>query len=113
MTPADAERLRDMIAHAQRAIDFLKQAHEPDLVYGSQSLSAILWEVSIIGEAASQLSKSAQAAAGSLPLQDARRMRNVLIHGYPEIDAATVIDTVRNDLPELITGLERLLRDTE
>jgi uncharacterized protein with HEPN domain len=40
-------------------------------------------------------------------------MRNRLIHAYFDIDLDRVWDTITDDLPPLITELERNLRDAE
>jgi uncharacterized protein with HEPN domain len=36
-------------------------------------------------------------------------MRNKLIHGYDLIEFAVVFDTVRDDLPPLVTQLEAII----
>lgn len=38
-----------------------------------------------------------------------RGMRNLLIHEYDEIDMREVWNTVKNDLPPLITELEKII----
>lgn len=38
-------------------------------------------------------------------------MRNKLIHGYRTVRTPVLFETVRNDLPDLIAELERLLNE--
>lgn len=40
-------------------------------------------------------------------------MRNVLVHGYFEIDTEIVWDTATRDVPALKSAVERLLRTLE
>ena len=37
-------------------------------------------------------------------------MRNLLIHEYDEIDLKDVWNTVKNDLPELIKSIDKILK---
>ena len=38
-----------------------------------------------------------------------KRMRNLLIHEYDDIDLSIVWKTVKNDLPPIITLLEKII----
>ena len=100
-----------MRAFARRAVAHLGPLGPDDLERHAQTFDAVLWCVSIVGEAAARLSPEAQAELSMLPLQQARRMRNMLIHRYPEIEAHTVVATVRDDFQGLIARLDRLLED--
>ena len=112
MNDADKDRLQHMRLHAQRARAIVAQHGAQALHDGDERLSALLWEVSIVGEAASRLSRDAQKLAAHLPLNQARAMRNLLIHNYPEVRAEVVVETVRDDFPALIAQIDRLLGET-
>ena len=101
-----------MLAHARAAVSFAEGASAADLERDGRLRSAVLWNLSIVGEAASRLSEQAQAALPDLPLSEARRMRNALIHGYFEIDLDLVAQTVGVELPRLVASLEALLGNT-
>ncbi|MCY4574040.1 MAG: DUF86 domain-containing protein [Gemmatimonadetes bacterium] len=45
----------------------------------------------------------------AIPWREIVGMRNHLVHVYFDIDLRLVWDTVLNDLPDLITRLERLV----
>ncbi|MBE7218939.1 MAG: DUF86 domain-containing protein [Caulobacteraceae bacterium] len=98
-----------MLVHAQAAVRYLADADAALLEADGEKRSAVLWTVSIVGEAAARLSDEARATLTDLPLREAQRMRNMLIHGYLEIDLALVAQTVARDFPPLIAHLERLL----
>ena len=40
-------------------------------------------------------------------------MRNRIVHGYWDVDIETLVATAANDLPAMITALERLVRDLD
>lgn len=46
-----------------------------------------------------------------LPLQSAYEMRNILAHGYFEVDLAIVWDTVERDLPGLLAEIAKVAGD--
>jgi len=50
-------------------------------------------------------------AHAEVPWRDMSDMRNVIVHGYHQVDLKIVWDTIQNDLPGLIEPLEQLLRD--
>ena len=74
--------------------------------------SAVERQFEIAGEALSRLSREAPEIAAQLTdLRRAVAMRNALIHGYREIDNATVWQTIHEDLPTLCTEIEALLAE--
>jgi uncharacterized protein with HEPN domain len=72
--------------------------------------SAVERQFEIAGEALNRLSRETPEIAAQLPdLRRAVAMRNALIHGYREIDNATVWQTIHEDLPALRLQIEALL----
>jgi uncharacterized protein with HEPN domain len=72
--------------------------------------SAVERQFAIAGEALNRLSREAPEIAAQLPdLRRAIAMRNALIHGYREVDNATVWQTIHEDLPALQVQVEALL----
>lgn len=74
--------------------------------------SAIMRQLEIIGEATGQLTvEFLQAHADVLPWNVMKSMRNVLIHGYDEVDIDIVWTTVTKDIPEIHAPLQDLLSE--
>lgn len=67
----------------------------------------------IIGEAARALSEDARRLTTDIPRPKPIGMRNILVHGYFEIDTEIVWETVRKDIPALKPAVEALLRKLE
>lgn len=69
--------------------------------------SAIIRQLEIAGEAAGRLSEEFRQSHPELEARRLRALRNVLIHGYADVDLETVWDVVRHDLPALQQQLSR------
>ncbi len=72
--------------------------------------SAVERQFEIVGEALNQLAKLAPDLAAQIPdLPRIVAFRNILIHGYAVVDNAIVWRAVQENVPELLSVLERLL----
>ena len=76
-------------------------------------LLAIVRNLEIIGEAASQVSREFRERQSGLPWADVIGMRNRLIHAYFDVDPDIVWDTATKDLPLLVDELAGLLSVAE
>ena len=107
------QRVRDMIDAiivVQRYVDgmtFDMLGSEPE------KTDAILFRLSVIGEAVSHIPKEIRERHAHIPWKDIRDMRNVISHVYWGIDLSIIWNTVQEDLPELLSFLERLIREEE
>ena len=73
--------------------------------------AAVEREFEIIGEAITQLAKLDEPLAARI--SDRRRIvafRNILIHGYADVDPRVVWSVVENDLPVLRLEIDALMR---
>jgi uncharacterized protein with HEPN domain len=64
----------------------------------------------IIGEAARRVPEDVQAKYSELPWQQMIGLRNRLIHGYDQVDMDILWVVVTQDLPLLISQLEKIVR---
>ena len=65
--------------------------------------------VELVGECASRISDELRAQQPHIPWTKIISMRNVLVHNYWRVERDTVWNVVHNDIPALITELERLI----
>lgn len=105
----DADRLRHMLDYAQRAVRVLGDLDLSAYIADETRMLALERAIEIIGEAANKTNQSMRSAHPDLPWRSMTGMRHVLAHGYAGIDHSIVFRVVRDELPSLITGLERLL----
>lgn len=71
--------------------------------------SAVVHEITVIGEATTHLSEDFQEAHPEIPFYKVRGMRNRIIHEYWSIDEHAVWDTCQVDLPSLKAVLTQTL----
>ena len=105
---APDERLRDIleaIAAIERYSDRDKQAFER----GELLQTWFLRHLQIIGEAARVLPEDVRGLAPDIPRSKIIGMRNILVHGYFEIDTQIVWDAATRNIPALKPAVERLL----
>jgi uncharacterized protein with HEPN domain len=90
--------LWDVCDAADAISSFIEGRSSLDYLEDRMLRSAVERQFEIIGEALSQLAKIDPTVAARIP--DLRRIvgfRNVLIHGYDRIDAASVWHVIQND----------------
>jgi uncharacterized protein with HEPN domain len=105
----DRIRLQHMLDAARKAQAMIVGRDREDLNDDEQLSLALQRLVEIIGEAAKQVTAETQARGASIPWQAIAGMRDRLIHAYWDVNLDILWDTVTDDLPPLIDGLESLL----
>jgi len=91
--------------------DFVQGKTWPDYEANAMLRAAVERQFEIIGEALAQLAKGDTTLVGCI--SDYRSIiafRNVLIHGYAQVDDALVWDVVQTRLPTLCQQVNELLR---
>ena len=103
-----AERLRDIveaIAAIERHSNCEKRAFERDELLQTWFVR----HLQIIGEAARTTPEEVRALAPEIPWPQIAGMRNILVHGYFEVDTDLVWDAATRDVPALKPAIEHLL----
>jgi uncharacterized protein with HEPN domain len=72
---------------------------------------SVVYQMQIIGEAASSMSDETRAAIGDIPWRQVRAFRNIIVHHYFAIDWNRVWDTAHGDVPDLEAPVLRHLRE--
>ena len=101
-------------------IDAAEQAHQ--LVAGHdveaieadrQRRDALLWNFTVLGEAASQLSDEFKSAHPAVNWARPSQLRNRIVHGYWSIDLAVLHATAIDNLPAFTEQLHAVLKQLE
>jgi uncharacterized protein with HEPN domain len=100
-----AERPRDIVKTIERHQDGDRPAFEADALRHAWFLR----HLQIIGEAARALPPEVRTLAPEIPWPKIIGMRNILVHGYFEIDTDIVWQAVTNDVPVLKPAIASLL----
>jgi uncharacterized protein with HEPN domain len=110
MEKDDAVRLQHMLDAAREAIGFASGRGRSELDRDRMLVLALVKDIEIIGEAASQVSEVTKKQLPVLPWADMTAMRHRLVHAYFEINLDVLWQTVRQDLPQLVTSLQEALK---
>lgn len=102
-------RLRHMLDYAREAITMMTGKTRADLDTDRILGLATLRCLEIIGEAASRIPESVRQQHPQITWAQIIGMRNRLVHGYDLVDYDIIWNTVTEDLPPLITELEKIV----
>ena len=109
MQPDDQSLILDMLIAARQASGYVRHVTLPDF-YASEVLQdAVIRQMQIVGEAASQVSLALREAHPEIPWNEIVAMRHRLVHDYRRINRDIVWATVHDALPGLIAALEALV----
>ncbi len=101
------------LGHINDAIETIEQylgnASYQEFIADKMMIDAVVRELEIIGEAASNLSKDFCRGHPEIPFRDIIDMRNVLIHNYAGVNTTIVWETCKNDLPPLKQAVKKSL----
>ena len=110
MNPEARTFAQDILEHANRIQDFLADKTFDDYTNDWVIRSAVERQFSIIGEAMNGLAHHAPAAAAAITAYPRIiAFRNILIHGYSQVDNEIVWDIAQSYLPTLLTEVTNLL----
>ncbi|MGQ9548299.1 MAG: HepT-like ribonuclease domain-containing protein [Roseiflexus sp.] len=106
------ERLRDILT-AIAAIERYSSCEKSEFDQNEMLQVWFLRHLQIIGEAARTLPEEIRVLSSDVLWSEITGMRNVLVHGYFEIDTEIVWNTVQRDVPDLKPKIEALLKRLE
>ncbi len=98
--------IRDAIEKIER---YMKKGTFPEFSKQELLFDAVVREIEIIGEAATNLSEDFIDAHPEIPWKEITGMRNELIHEYWQLDLQVIWDTLKKDLPKLKKQIQKLL----
>ena len=100
--------ISEMIDAAEQARQLAVGVSATDLERDRQRRDALLWNFTVLGEAAARLSGDTQARFPNVQWQQPARLRNRVVHGYWSIDV-DILHTTTEQLPQFISDLRAVL----
>jgi uncharacterized protein with HEPN domain len=97
--------LEEMIDAAEQAHLLAVDQTPESLAADRQRRDALLWNFTVLGEAAAQLPDDFKASHPEIPWQQPSRLRNRIVHGYWSIDLDILITTATESLPAVLGQL--------
>lgn len=105
----DPESLIDIAQAAQRILRFMQGVSRDDLEANEEKQSAILYQLTIIGEATKRLSQELRQQHPEIPWKQMAGMRDIVTHHYDEVDPDIVWQVIEINLPDILAMIEPLL----
>lgn len=106
------ERVQDILDAIAEIQSFVAGLSRDQFLCDAKTLKAVAANLIIIGEASRHLPETLIQAHPNIPWPLMRGMRNRIVHGYFQIDAAIVWDTCQMDLAPLVEPLTKILEST-
>jgi uncharacterized protein with HEPN domain len=105
--------ISEMIAAADQAQSLVADA-ELDALGGDRlRRDALLWNFTVLGEAAAQVGVDVKARFPQVEWQQPTRLRNRIVHGYWSIDLEILHTTATDLLPAFVTQLRAVMTELE
>lgn len=101
----------DMIAFARKVQSYTAGLDQTGFVADGLTYDATLRNLELIGEAATRIPDEVRAAHPDIPWRLIVATRNRLVHAYLGIDNDTVWSVIQDDIPALLTALQRLRQE--
>jgi uncharacterized protein with HEPN domain len=94
--------LKDIVNAAQQVVAFVEGFEKETFTDDLKTRSAVLYQLTVIGEAVKRLSSEFRAEHVQIPWALIAGMRDHLIHAYDLVDWDEVWKTVTKDVPDLL-----------
>ncbi len=101
--------ISEMIDAAEQAQALVAGVDLDEFETDRQRRDALLWNFTVLGEAAAQLDAAVKDRFPEIPWAQPARLRNRIIHGYWSIDLEILHTTATDLLPEFVEQLRGVL----
>lgn len=107
--PTDLRILQLMIEKTERLISICKDHTDEEIMSNYILSDAIQYEFEKLYEDSTRLSNIFRMTHPNLPVDELRSIRNRIAHNYESVSMRILLNTIRDDIPELKKTLEGLL----
>lgn len=105
----EALLLDEIISAAQRATDIATRHEVEDLADSPDARDALLWNLTVVGEAVNQLPDGLRAQHPQVPWSQPVRLRNRIVHGYWSVDLDVIHAVALGDLPGFVDQVRTVI----
>ncbi len=109
MSQDDAAWLVDMLIACQKVERFVRGVDGAAFLSDELRQEAVLRQLTVLGEAAKQISAEFRATHPEIPWQEIGRFRDLVVHRYRRVQLTRVWEIVTEDAVALRHSLERLV----
>lgn len=104
-------RIHDIINAVKAIESYIEGMEYENFAFDQKTIDAVIRNLTIIGEAANNVPEEIIREHPSIPWQEMKGIRNIVVHEYFGVSASIVWDTVRIDIPPIIPLLEKILEN--
>ena len=104
------ESLIDISNAIQRILRYSQNLTRQELELNDEKQSAMLYQITIIGEATKRLSLEFRQANPDIPWREMAGMRDVIVHEYDQLDLDVIWDVIHNKLSSLLRQISALIK---
>ena len=104
--------IEDMIRFSENVMRYTNGLDQVAFVKNGLTYDATLRNLELIGESATHIPEDVRNAHPDVPWRMVVATRNQLIHGYPGIDNDTLWSIIQDNVPELLSLLNLILKET-
>jgi len=105
----DDAYLFDILESSRTAIEYMRGKTWEEFSKNPLLQDAVVRRLEIIGEASGRVSNETQKKYSQLPWQAMKGTRNRVIHEYDSIELDIIWDITQQDLPLLVSELEKII----
>jgi uncharacterized protein with HEPN domain len=105
----DSASLLDIVTAGQLVLQFAQGFNREELASDVLRQSAILYQISIMGEATKRLSREFRQLHSEVPWDDVSHPRDIIAHQYDLVDLDIVWQVIQRNIPELLDMITPLL----
>ena len=106
-------RLHDILDATTRIRSYLVGVSEDDFLSGSVTFDAVAMNIIVIGESVVHLPPHLKAGEVEIPWRQIVASRNLVAHGYPELDPDVIWTIVTTQLDDLDAATNRMIARLE
>lgn len=113
MTRSSRILLEDILESIQLIHQKMKGVGEDEFVQHVEKQDAIVQRLEVIGEAVKGLPDELKVRYSEVPRRQIAGARDILIHEYFRVDLEMAWGMVKDDLPELETQVQKILKEEQ
>ena len=101
-------RITDILEAIKDSLEITQGLDYETFCQDQRTLKAVLYNLAVIGEAARKVPVEITAKYPMIPWREMCDMRNVVIHEYFGVDPKILWETIKNELPVILTRLKAM-----